>query len=665
MHMRGTDRARRAAVTVAAGLVIAAAAPAPADATTDGIGVDGPFDAALGTGFDGAVTTIVPLADGDLLVGGDFRRLDGGPDAQGLVRLRPDGTPDAGCTARLGTGLSGSVSTAVQLPDGDLLVGGRFGTLAGTDVPDNLVRLEDDGTVDTGFSATLGAGLDGEVTAVLALQDGDLLVVGAFDTLDGSRVPHGVVRLEPDGSVDTAFAAALGSGFGNRVSTALELPGGDLLIAGSPAAGRPYYLARLHADGSPDTGFNAVLGSGFNGSVDALTPAPGGDVLVGGSFNTLNGSSQVPRGLVRLRPDGSRDTGFEAALGGGFAGAVRAIATLPGGDFMVAGSFSSFDGDPAIPANLLRLHGDGGLVVEVDGALGTGLDADGLALAALPGGEVLVGGEFRGLNGATSVADGLLRLGPASVTVTPVPDRTDPVGAAVDLPVTATTSATATGWPLVLAAAGLPDGLTFDPASGRVTGSPTTPGRYPVRFSATLHPVTAPLADATTTTWTVTAPPTLAGAPPDGTVAVGYRYAFALGGDPAPTVAVTGGALPPGLALDPRTGELTGVPTRAGSYPAELTASNGTPPDAVLPVTIRVVAGGAAPTPAPSATGGVGATDGPDRTTSADARTGASGIPTRLLALTGPSLVLAGAGTVVLLGTGTALLRARRRGRLH
>ncbi len=47
--------------------------------------------------------------------------------------------------------------------------------------------------------------------------------------------------------------------------------------------------------------------------------------------------------------------------------------------------------------------------------------------------------------------------------------------------------------------------------------------------------------------------PTLAGTPAAGTLDQPYRYAFAVTGRPAPTVAVTVGALPDGLTLDTRT----------------------------------------------------------------------------------------------------------------
>ncbi len=66
---------------------------------------------------------------------------------------------------------------------------------------------------------------------------------------------------------------------------------------------------------------------------------------------------------------------------------------------------------------------------------------------------------------------------------------------------------------------------------------------------------------------------TIAGSPPGGTVGVAYSYAFTLGGTAPVSAVVTSGSLPPGLALS-TSGELTGTPTSAGSFPFTIRATN-------------------------------------------------------------------------------------------
>lgn len=84
-------------------------------------------------------------------------------------------------------------------------------------------------------------------------------------------------------------------------------------------------------------------------------------------------------------------------------------------------------------------------------------------------------------------------------------------------------------------------------------------------------------------------PPTLAGVPADGVVGQAYSHAFTVTGDPAPTVSLAG-ALPAGLDFDPDAATIAGTPTRAGTFPVTLTASNGSSPDAVLEVELVVAA---------------------------------------------------------------------------
>ncbi len=90
------------------------------------------------------------------------------------------------------------------------------------------------------------------------------------------------------------------------------------------------------------------------------------------------------------------------------------------------------------------------------------------------------------------------RLPEQTVTVTPPGDQTSLVSAATSLQIQAST--TSPGARLTYTATGLPPGLAIDSPTGRISGTPTTPGRYTVQ-------VTARLADndlsATTFTWMV------------------------------------------------------------------------------------------------------------------------------------------------------------------
>lgn len=90
------------------------------------------------------------------------------------------------------------------------------------------------------------------------------------------------------------------------------------------------------------------------------------------------------------------------------------------------------------------------------------------------------------------------------------------------------------------------------------------------------------------------APAFNSGAPAAGTVGTAYNHTFTASGNPAPTFAVTAGALPGGLNLASG-GLLDGTPTANGTFNFTVTASNGVAPNATQDVTLVINAAAVAP----------------------------------------------------------------------
>lgn len=80
---------------------------------------------------------------------------------------------------------------------------------------------------------------------------------------------------------------------------------------------------------------------------------------------------------------------------------------------------------------------------------------------------------------------------------------------------------------------------------------------------------------------------TFSGSPSNGFVGSEYIYTYQVEGDPAPVVSLTAGMLPEGLMLS-ADGQISGIPTSAGSYRFTLTASNGSSQDVSLQSVITI-----------------------------------------------------------------------------
>jgi gliding motility-associated-like protein len=140
------------------------------------------------------------------------------------------------------------------------------------------------------------------------------------------------------------------------------------------------------------------------------------------------------------------------------------------------------------------------------------------------------------------------------------------------------------------AGAGLPPGLTFDPATRRITGTPTSAGTF--TFPITVTDASGKTASSNYTI-DVTDPLVMPAAVlPDGTEGVVYPTQVIPGatGGVGPYT-YTGSNLPPGLSFNPTTREITGTPTQAGNYSVTVvvTDAQGNSTSTVYPLKVNGV----------------------------------------------------------------------------
>jgi uncharacterized membrane protein len=139
--------------------------------------------------------------------------------------LNSDGTEDTAFYTNLltfgfGTGLNGTVRAIALQSDGKIVVGGQFVSFNGV-TRRYLVRLNSDGTEDTAFYTNLGTAFNGSVLATALQSDGKIVVGGALDTFNGNLRGRSV-RLNSDGTDSSTFINNIdeGSALTFTVSTA-------------------------------------------------------------------------------------------------------------------------------------------------------------------------------------------------------------------------------------------------------------------------------------------------------------------------------------------------------------------------------------------------------------------------------------------------------------
>ena len=114
----------------------------------------------------------------------------------------------------------------------------------------------------------------------------------------------------------------------------------------------------------------------------------------------------------------------------------------------------------------------------------------------------------------------------------------------------------------------------LDAATGQYSGTPTAMGVFNFTITATNRAGTASQAYTQTILQTpdITAPASPLGASIAGTASAATN--FTASGSTPITWSVSGGALPPGMALDAATGAYTGTPTATGNFTFTITATN-------------------------------------------------------------------------------------------
>ncbi len=353
----------------------------------------------------GTVDAVALQSDGKILIGGSFSCNGLAQGRYNLIRLNDDGSLDESfpvlSSTSWGTGAPRVRAIAVQ-PDGRILIGGTFTQYNGSSVS-NITRLLNTGLRDNSwFSGTLG-GTNGPVYAICIQPDSRVLVAGDF-TQAGNSPRVRIARFDPTNTISNWVDGSFLPGTGcNAIVRTMALQvdgnillGGDFTLVSGVVRGR---IVRLTSAGSVDGAF--ATSPGCDGVVRALSIRTDGSIVVGGDFDNCQGVARKRVAVVTL--NGSLEMTFDPGIGPN--GSVNHVLARSDGKVMLWGGFSSCSGVATLRHVRLTAGGAVDNTYSFNGANNTLT-----AVAVQNDGGILLGGQFSTFNGY--LKDRIVRLLP-------------------------------------------------------------------------------------------------------------------------------------------------------------------------------------------------------------------------------------------------------------
>jgi uncharacterized delta-60 repeat protein len=382
---------------------------------------------------------------GKILVAGGFTTLqpNGGAITTlslPIAQLNTAGTIDNGFVVSAGGPIGSQANALAVQPNGRIVVGGIFPTLAGSP-SSNLTRFNTDNSTDNFFTPTPDAAVNavavlsnnngitspiqgfawlnpdgsllpsskfqpnsvvqllGSINTIVRQKDTGQILVGGLFTNQSGATGGNLVRLNADGGLDVTFDPEPDGAVYAVIVRSDSGHVGQIIVAGAFATicGQTRnHIAQLNSNGTLDTSFDPNASD----LVDVLLQQADGKILFGGAFTSLspNGATTATsiQYLARLNADGTLDTAFQPTPDN----QVSSLAIQPAdGKIVVGGVFSNFSPNSATTAtkriSIARLNSDG--------TLDPGFDPNGsgnvLSLVVQPDGMILMGGNFQTVGG--------------------------------------------------------------------------------------------------------------------------------------------------------------------------------------------------------------------------------------------------------------------------
>lgn len=335
-------------------------------------------------GAEGGLSSIARLPDGKFIVAGGMASYNR-HNVVGLTRLLSNGALDTATVELINTtpekpenafdtlpafnaNLLGSVVKVFATPDTGVIAVGSFASHSYVNYAyssretkthfftnvNNIVRLKSNGRVDSSFIYE-NPRANGFVSDAVQLNDGRIVIVGSFTSFSG-QTANRIIAFNPDGTVNTAFAANIGAGANsdifsityNPVQNKIALTGRFTSFGGNPSRG----VVILNGDGSLDNTFN--LGDTEGRIPNFAYVMNSGKVLVSGDFVRYNGINRSKLLILESNGDALQDYNNMGTFFGRVSSVIETTSSLGHPALLIAGSISMADGRPV--GNIFKLE---------------------------------------------------------------------------------------------------------------------------------------------------------------------------------------------------------------------------------------------------------------------------------------------------------------------
>lgn len=255
---------------------------------------DGTLDSSFNPVANEYVTILLIQPDGKILVAGNFTLLNG-VTRNRLGRLNENGSLDTGFV----TDLVKKPNTIALQADEKILLGYSSGYNSSTT---SVLRYTATGSLDTSFIGSVsGAYMDTHIYAVQVQPDGKVVAGGNFSSMAGVDADD-IGRYTSTASFDPEFTPGTETGWVRVI--ALQ-PDNKILMGGAHPFTYIGHLKRLMPDGTVDATF---IRPSVNREVYAILLQPDGKIVVAGAFSSLAGEPHYSIG--RLNANGTIDASF-------------------------------------------------------------------------------------------------------------------------------------------------------------------------------------------------------------------------------------------------------------------------------------------------------------------------------------------------------------------